>query len=72
MGRRAGRRAGAWGPGAWGRINRGRYERRMVTERGVKEGKWGTERGKDGEAGRGGEEETVVRKHVEIHRQLRW
>lgn len=44
----------------------------MVTEGGVKEGKWGTERGKDGEAGRGGEEETVVRKHVEIHRQLRW
>ena len=72
MGRRAGRRAGAWGPGAWGRRDRGRYERRMVTERGVKEGKWGTERGKDGEAGRGGEEETVVRKHVEIHRQLRW
>lgn len=40
------------------------------SQRGVREGKWGTERGKDGEAGRGGEEETVVRKHVEIHRQL--
>ena len=42
----------------------------MVTEEGVREGLWGTERGKDGEAGRGGEEETVVRNHVEIHRQL--